>query len=54
MMIKMLEGINFSLKKHNWKNFEKNNVIVALNVVYAKQEIISPVSYLCFKTNLNR
>ena len=25
-------------KKNDWKQFEKNNVIIALNVLYAKKE----------------
>ena len=32
------EGINYPTKKDDWKNFEKNNVKVALNVLYAKNE----------------
>ena len=31
------EGVNFSSKKDDWKKFEKNNVIIALNVLYAKK-----------------
>ena len=31
------EGINFLSKKDGWKKFEKNNVIIALNVLYAKK-----------------
>ena len=30
------ERINFSSEKDDWKNFEKNNVTIALNVLYAK------------------
>ena len=29
-------------KKNDWKEFEKNNVIIALNVLYAKKEKIYP------------
>ena len=36
------EGINFSSEKDDWKKFEKNNVIIALNVLYAKKEKIYP------------
>ena len=32
------EGINFSLEKDDWNKFEKNNVAIALNVLYAKKE----------------
>ena len=31
------EGINFLPEKYDWKNFEKNNVTIALNVLYAKK-----------------
>ena len=31
------EGINFPSKKDDWKKFEKNNVTVAFNVLYAKE-----------------
>ena len=30
------------LEKDNWKKFEKNNIIIALNVLYAKNEKIYP------------
>ena len=43
-----LEGINFPSEKDDWKNLQKNNVAIALNVLYAKKE--KNVSYLCFKT----
>ena len=39
------EGINFPSEKDVWKNNEKNNVTIALNVFYAKKN----VSYFCFK-----
>ena len=42
-----LEGTNFSLKKDDLKKFEKNNITITLNVLYAKKE---KVSCLCFKT----
>ena len=41
------EGINYSSQKDDWEKFEKNNVTIALNVLYAKKEKKSP---LCFKT----
>ena len=36
------EGINYSSKKDDWKKFEKNNVAIALNVLYVKKEKIYP------------
>ena len=35
-----MEGINFTLEKCDWKKFEKNNVAIALNVLYADKETI--------------
>ena len=32
------EGINFSSEKDDWKKIEKSNLIIALNVLYAKKE----------------
>ena len=32
------ERIHFSSEKYDWKKFEKSNVAVALNVLYAKKE----------------
>ena len=32
------EGINFPSEKDDWKKIEKNNVAIALNVLYAKKE----------------
>ena len=34
------EGINFLAEKDDWKKIEKNNVRIALNVLYAKKEKI--------------
>ena len=34
------EGINFPSEKDDWKKFEKNNVTIALNFLYAKKEKI--------------
>ena len=45
------EGINFPLEKNDWKKFEKDNVTVALNVLYAKREKI--YSAYVFKNNSN-
>ena len=33
---------NFPSEKYNWKKFEKKNVTIALNVLYAKKEKIYP------------
>ena len=44
------EGINFPSQKHDWKKFEKNNVTIALNVLYAIKE--KNIFSLCFKTYL--
>ena len=38
----------FSIKKDDWKNFEKNNIIIALNVLHHNKE--QNISYLSFKT----
>ena len=35
-----MEGINFSSEKDDWNKFQKNNVPIALNVLYAKKEQI--------------
>ena len=42
------EGINFPSEKDYWKYFEKNNLTIALNVLYAKKE--KNIFCLCFKT----
>ena len=42
------EGINFLSEKDNWKKIQKNNVTIALNVLYAKKG--KNISSLCFKT----
>ena len=36
------EGINFSSEKDDKKEFEKNNVAIALNVLYVKKEKVYP------------
>ena len=38
----------FSSEKYDWKNFEKNNVTIALNVLYSKKE--KNIPSLCFKS----
>ena len=42
----------FPSEKDDWKKFEKNNVTIALNVLYAKKEKIYP-AYVS-KLNSNR
>ena len=42
------EGIHFPSEKHDWMKFEKNNVTIAINVLYAKKEKNIPC--LCLKT----
>ena len=46
------ERINYPSEKDNWKKIEKNNVTIALNVLYAKKEKIYP-TYVS-KHNSNR
>ena len=41
------EGINYLLEKDDWKKNDKNNVTIALNVLYTKKEKIYSA---CFKT----
>ena len=36
------EGINFPSEKNDWRGFEKNNVTIALNVLYAKKGKLYP------------
>ena len=36
------KGISFPSQKDDWKKFEKNNVTIALNILYAKREKIRP------------
>ena len=38
------EVINFPSEKDDWKTFEKNNVTISFNVLYAKKENIYPAS----------
>ena len=46
------QGVTSSSEKNDWNKFEKNNVTIALNVLYAKKEIIYP-AYVS-KRNSNR
>ena len=36
------EGINFTSKKDDYKIFERNNLTIAINVLYAKKEKLCP------------
>ena len=46
------EGINFPSEKDDWRKLEKNNVTIALNVLYTKKEKAYP-SYVS-KNKSNR
>ena len=46
------EGIRFPSEKDEWRKFEKNNITIALNVLYVKKEKIYP-AYVS-KHNSNR
>ena len=35
-------GNKFSIKKDDWRKLEKNNLIIALNVLYVKIEKVYP------------
>ena len=48
------EGINFPSAKDEWKRFEKNNVTIALNVLYAKKEIIYPAYVSTYNSNCEK
>ena len=45
------EEINFPSEKDDWKNIEKNNVTIALNVLYAKKEKICPAYVSKYNSN---
>ena len=42
------EGIIFSSEQNDWKKCKKNDLTIALNVLYAKKE--KNISCVCFKT----
>ena len=42
------KGINYPSKIDDWKTFEKNNPIIALNILYIKEK--RNMSILYFKT----
>ena len=39
------EEINFPSEKYDWKRIEKNNLKIAINVLYAKKEKIYPTCF---------
>ena len=36
------KGLNFPSKRDDWKTFEKNNSLIALNILYIKETEILP------------
>ena len=48
------DGINFPSEKDSWKTIEKNNVTIALNVLYAKKGKIYPAYVLQNNSNLEK
>ena len=36
------KGINYLTKLDDWKRFEKNNLTIALNILYIKEKAILP------------
>ena len=48
------EGINFLSEKDDWKQFEKNNVAIGLNVLYAKKEKIYPAYVSKYNSNCEK
>ena len=48
------EEINFLSEKDDWKKIEKNNVTIALNVLYAKKEKIYPAYVSKHKSNCEK
>ena len=48
----MWEGKKFPLEKVDWKIFEKNNVTIALNILYTKNEKIYPTYFSKHNSNL--
>ena len=41
-------GRNYPSEKNDWKKIEKNDLTIALNVLYTRKE--KTISCLCFKT----
>ena len=45
------EGTNFPSEKDNWKIYEKNNVTISLNVLYARKGNIYPAYVSKYNSN---
>ena len=48
------KGINYSSKLDDWKTFEKNNVTIALNILYIKEKEIYPAYISEIKSNCEK
>ena len=48
------EGINFLSEKDDWKQFEKNNVAIDLNVLYVKKEKTYPAYVSKYNSNCEK
>ena len=48
------KGTNFPSEKKDWEKFEKNNVTITLNVLYAKKEKIYPAYVLKHSSNCEK
>ena len=48
------KGINYSSKLDDWKTFEKNNVTIALNILYIKEKEIYPAYISKIKSNCEK
>ena len=48
------EGKNFPSENNDWKKFEKNNVKIALNVLFTKKERIYPAYVLKHHSNCGK
>ena len=46
--------MNYPSEKADWKKFEKNNVTLALNVLFAKKEKIYPANVSKPNSNLEK
>ena len=46
--------MNYQSGKDDWKNFQKNNAIIALNVLYEREIEMCPAYGLYFKTQLKQ
>ena len=48
------EGIHFPSEKDEWRKFEKNNITIALNVLYVKKQKIYPAYVSKYNSNRER